>query len=274
MKNSYIIVLLIVSVITMSCREDFFNKEIDLDIDKGVSKLAGTALLGIDDSDRVMVSYTSSPLVENEEHQIVENAVVTLSNFDATFSLQYDFYLPNVPLNLVPNTSYTLTIDAPNYPSLKATQTYPEEVEILDASINDSNFRIKINDNPDKKNYYLLKVEESTNGNTFFVHYLDPYSSFSNESSTCDTCVIFTDETFNGEQGFEINTSNFNFQESNTYKAILYNITEDYYRYDRTLLSNDSEGDPFSQPVILHRNFENGYGIFALANRTELIFNP
>jgi len=273
MKNIYI-TLIAISLLTVSCRSDFFNKEIDLDIDERISKLAGTALIGIDDSGRVMVSNTSSPLKVNTESQIVENAVVTLSNSSAVFSLQYDFYLPNIPLDLVPNTAYTLHIEAPDFPTLKATQVYPEAVEILEASITNNNFKIKINDDPNKKNYYLLKVEKSSNGSAFYIHYLDPYSSFSNASSTCDSCVIFTDETFNGEQGFEINTSNFSFQENLTYKAVLYNITEDYYRYDRTLLFNDPEGNPFTQPVILHRNFENGYGIFALANKTELIFNP
>ncbi|HBS11316.1 MAG TPA: hypothetical protein DEO36_02060, partial [Flavobacteriaceae bacterium] len=59
-----------------------------------------------------------------------------------------------------------------------------------------------------------------------------------------------------------------------TYKAILYHITEDFYRYDTTLrISFYAEDNPFVEPVILHRNFDNGYGVFALVNKSELVFN-
>lgn len=267
MKYIYNIVIAIALISLMSCSEDFFNKAIDLDIDDNVSKLATTALLGSEEN-LIMVSYTSNPLDNNDDNQIVENAVVTLSNSDAIFTIQYDFYQPDININFIPNTSYTLNIEAPNFQTVSSKQIYPEPVEILEASLIEKVFTIKINDDPSKANYYLLKLETSISEVP-----LDPYSSFSDTSSTCGNCVIFSDETFDGEEGFEISTNLIISSDNSIHKAVLYNITEDYYRYDRTLKLNENE-NPFSEPVILHRNFENGYGVFALSNKTELSFTP
>jgi len=36
-------------------------------------------------------------------------------------------------------------------------------------------------------------------------------------------------------------------------------------------LYKDARDNPFSEPVVVFENIENGYGIFALANATEKI---
>ena len=270
-----------ISTSIVSCRNDFFEKPIDLDIDDHTSKLAGTAFLGIDDiSNRVMVSYTQGPFEnDNNTSQIVQNAHITLSSDDGDIvfnsTLQNNFYLANNPLTFIPNKAYTLTLEASNYTSISATQVYPESVAILDASINENTFKIKFNDNPDKKNYYVLRLFESDGNGGFYEHYIEPFGSLTKESGFCHSCLNFSDETFNGEQAFEIGVTNSYFDASISYKAVLYNVTEDFFRYDNSLLLSEySQDNPFVEPVILHRNFENGYGIFGLINKSELLFNP
>lgn len=275
MKKLYKIIVLIVFTSLISCSEDFFDKPIDFDLDKKESKLASTALI-TQDNQGVLVSYTANPLEEDGDIKIVNNAKITLSSDAGIVAYNpntvQNIYYPDTPLAFVPNMTYTLEIKAENYQTITSSQVYPEHVEILDASINNEYFTIKISDNGNQKNYYVLKlIEQSSSGE--YDRYLEPFGSFSDRSSLCGSCVIFSDETFNGTQNFEIVTKVSSYNTNSTYKAVLYNITEDYYKYDKTFYLNTDNG-PFVEPVILHRNFENGYGIFALANKSELVFNP
>jgi len=269
-------------LLLISCSEDFFDKAIDIDVNEHTSKLAGTALLGANnESDLVLVSFSQGPFEKTIENQILKDATVTLTGNNSTIDFQSnaqnDFFVANTNanLNFIPNNEYTLTIAASNYETITATQTYPEEVPILEATITENTLKIKINDNPNQKNYYLLGLERVEGNETSGV-YVVPFGSLTKESGFCYNCVSFNDDTFNGEQDFEIvvGHDSYDFMSEATYRVILYHITEDFYRYDTTLrISNYAEDNPFVEPVILHRNFENGYGVFALVNKTELIFN-
>ncbi len=273
------IVVLTMVLFLSSCSEDFFEKPIDLDLDNHVSKLAGTALLGsANETNQILVSFSQGPFEDNTGNQVLSNAKVTLAGnstqVDFLKTSQTNFYTANSNITFVPNTTYTLTISAPNYETIVATQAYPEPVAILEASLTDNTFKIKINDNPNQQNYYLLQLMESDGGGGFYDRYIEPFGSLTDESGFCYSCVSFTDDTFNGEQGFEIVVTNDNFDPNKTYKAVLYHITEDFYRYDTTLrISDYAEDNPFVEPVILHNNFEKGYGVFALVNKTEFVFN-
>ena len=276
-KITSIIIVLIVGFIAISCSEDFFEKPIDLDIDNHTSKLAGTAILGdSNETNQVLVSYSEGAFEDNYEEKIITNAMVNIKSnnldVDFTFNSQSKFYAPNIPLPFVPNETYTITVEAPNYKTISATQVYPEQVPILDATINGDLLKIKINDNPNKKNYYVLKLQRRENDGNYYDQYLDPFSTSTSYSAFCYACVNFNDDTFNGEQNFEIAVNSYSGDNNSQYKVVLYNVTEDYYRYDVSLLqSEDSEGNPFVEPIILHRNFENGYGVFALVNKSEFI---
>lgn len=273
-----IIVFLVIVLLLNSCNSDFFEKPINFDLDNHESKMAATAFLGADaDTDQVLVSYSLGPFEEND-NQLLNTATITLSdaNTDIDFSLtgQDGFYKANSIINFVPNKAYTLTIEDPSYTTIISQQVYPERVPILEASLNTNRLEIKINDNPNQKNYYVLKLQKKYD-DTYFDEYLDSFGSFSDYSGFCNTCIIFNDDTFNGTQNFEIVATNYNgYDENATYKVTLYNVTEDYFRYDQSLLqSSDAENNPFVEPVILHRNFKNGYGIFALVNKAEFIIN-
>lgn len=272
---------LIIGLLLISCTADFFDKPIDIDVDDHTSKLAGTALLDSGDkANLVLVSFSQGPFEKSAEEQVLKDADVTLTGNNTTTdflsSTENNFYVANSNLNFVPNNEYTLSISAPNYETITAKQIYPEEVPIIEASISENTFKIKINDNSNQKDYYLLQLMKKDGSGEFRNNYIFPFGSLSKESGFCNSCVSFNDDTFNGEQNFEIVVSNDlnNYNPDTTYKAILYHITEDFYRYDTTLrISFYAEDNPFVEPVILHRNFDNGYGVFALVNKSELVFN-
>ena len=274
---------LTIILLLTSCSADFFDKGIDIDVDDHTSKLAGTALLGsAENTNQVLVSFSQGPFGKSNEIQVLKDATVTVAGNNEVIDFYPNdenvFYFANTNINFVPNNEYTLTIAAPNYETISATQVYPEKVPVLEASLTDNIFKIKINDIPNQKDYYLLQlVEVIDNDEGFNEQYIFPFGPLTKESGFCYSCVTFNDASFDGEQGFEIVVTNDNYnqnEENTTYKAILYHITEDFYRYDTTLrISNYAEDNPFVEPVILHRNFDNGYGVFALVNKTEFIFN-
>ena len=268
-------------LLLISCSEDFFDKPIDVDIEDHTSKLAGTALLGSAyETNQVLVSFSQGPFEKSRKDQVLKDATVTVTGNNTVIDFypndENAFYFSNTNINFVPNNEYTLKISALNYETISATQVYPKKVPVLEALLTKNTFKIKINDVPNQKDYYLLQLVEVKDNGEFYEQYIYPFGSLTKESGFCYNCVSFNDDTFNGEQDFEIVVSHdsYNFDPNGAYKAILYHITEDFYRYDTTLrISDYAEDNPFVEPVILHCNFEKGYGVFALVNKSELIFN-
>lgn len=278
---------LLVSLLFIACSADFFDKPIDVDIQENESKLAPTAIFGFineldeeDSSPKIMVSFTQSPFQNpDDELQIIENATVELAGNETTYLFEFnefdDFYYPlqDIPFNTSQN--YTLTISAPEKQTVIASQTVPEPVEIINIENTGNHFLIKINDNPNTRNFYLLKAyKEFEEGNVQSI-WLEPFATYMRESSLFFSSIIFTDTTFNGEQGFNIDVKH-NEDNDNTanYKFVLYTITEDFFKYDTSIrIAEYAEDNPFVEPVIIHSNFQNGYGIFTLMNKTEFNFS-
>ncbi|MEL6355444.1 MAG: DUF4249 family protein, partial [Bacteroidota bacterium] len=65
----------------------------------------------------------------------------------------------------------------------------------------------------------------------------------------------------------------FNDYQSNLTVLEMISLTEDGYRF---LVSKqayeESIDNPFAEPVNVHNNITNGYGIFMLSNRSEIVF--
>ncbi|HBS13117.1 MAG TPA: hypothetical protein DEO36_11350, partial [Flavobacteriaceae bacterium] len=167
---------LIIGLLLISCTADFFDKPIDIDVDDHTSKLAGTALLGSGDkANLVLVSFSQGPFEKSAEEQVLKDADVTLTGNNTTTdflsSTENNFYVANSNLNFVPNNEYTLSISAPNYETITAKQIYPEEVPIIEASISENTFKIKINDNSNQKDYYLLQLMKKDGSGEFRNNY-------------------------------------------------------------------------------------------------------
>ena len=271
--------LLIFSLIATSCY-DFFETSIELDIEKHESKLAVTSLISNDEKDKkILVSYSIGGLEEATDTQLINNAFVSLFDGTTTYELSISenqgvYKLENSIIELTENTEYTLTVEAPNYKTVTSKQIFPKPVEIIHASLTNNNLKVRFQDNPEKRNYYILELERYRD-NKWTQEYL--YSENANTYwSATSIGVIFNDDIFNGNE-YELNIQYENYYETSQdailFRAKLYNITEDLYRYDRTLsISYDAEYSPFVEPVILHRNIENGYGIFGMMNVSEFEF--
>lgn len=280
MKTYKLIIAIIFTVSLASC-SDFFDTAIELDVPKHESKLAITSLIsnttGIEGGNQVLVSYSIGGLEDSEGPQLINDATLALSYDDITETLlltsMEGVYAPETPLMLTPNTTYTLDVDVPGYPSVSSTQKYPEPVEIISASITDGTVKVKFDDTVDQDDFYCLKLEFLNDG-SWQNMYINPVASTSEYGEILHGSIIFEDGTFDGNE-YEIIASYDGYygsiSEIEQYKVKLYHVTEDFYRYDRTYeMARWGNDDPFVEPVILHRNIENGYGIFAMMNETVL----
>ena len=277
MKTYKLITLIIIVLFSISC-EDFFETTIDLDVPEHESKLAVTSLVNNGETNAVLVSYSIGGLAEVTGNQLITDAMVTLLYDDVAIAFSPSenegIYTADFPVEFMANENYTLQVSASNYETVSSVQTFPNRVEISNVTMNENKLKVTFQDMPNTKNYYLLELLRFNEyDGSWEETWIDPFGSSSYWSATNNNAIIFNDDVFDGDE-YEIIAERWGDpNDTSFYKVKLYNITEDYYRYDRSLdLASGAEDNPFTEPVILHRNIENGYGIFAMGNVDEFEF--
>ena len=144
----------------------------------------------------------------------------------------------------------------------------------------DYEFKIKIKDNGNEKNYYRLAVVRKHTYTDGTVHYGDPqisdnidpeaYSSDPLQSGDdSNPFSIFADDIINGKEytmKFKLSESTTMYydqsQNDKTEMIIaVQQISKDYYLYLRTR-AVANEDNVFSEPVQIHCNIKNGLGVF------------
>ncbi len=151
-------------------------------------------------------------------------------------------------------------------------------------------FKIKIKDNVNENNYYFISLMKKepiydfdqqppviTGYNDTYLYFdtNDPiFKGFINSYSLNGMFgMVFSDELFNGsEYIININSSILNQNSyNNDYSSVtpllvvrLLTVNQDIYRYITSFnLNQQSEDDPFSQPVQIFSNVEKGLGLFS-----------
>jgi hypothetical protein len=287
MKALYKILILVTSTFLISSCENFFEMTVELDVPEHVSKLAVTAIMNTERENTlknsIVVSCSQGVKNDVTNDQLVANADIVLSdgNTDYTFSMSEikGVYIPDNELDFVPDKTYTLTVAAPKYDVVSASQKLPKAININQVSMDSKKVRIKFTDPAGKKNYYSIKLYRyNEEEDTYYDIGIDPFGE-STEWSYLTYGIIFNDTNFDGEET-EIIANYYDYSESGEtsetkhYKVVLHHLSEDFYKYDRSYnLSQESNGNPFAEPVILHRNIDKGYGVFTLNNKTQYEFD-
>jgi len=186
-------------------------------------------------------------------------------------------------------TNYHLSIDYPNYSSLTAIDQVPKPVSLsgihIDTmSLSEGNILLTANfkEPVGQVNYYhLLLFHEVVSGRTQsngFVENKDvnleplpiisipvnlPNATFDNNQ----VGILFSDENIDG-QALQLKLKAvINELEMGMFPKIvgeLRTVSENYYQYHTSLARQlESKDRPFSEPVSVYTNIENGVGIFA-----------
>jgi len=194
--------------------------------------------------------------------------------------------------------NYTLKAEAFGMEAIFANNSVPEavqldEIEVDNVQVKPSedneklvhSFRVRIafDDPLETENFYHLILTQQriiyqdgkgtnfTNPRYRFEDrpiLVDPINNNNSLNAYLAGGVLIADREYNGERiGFSFNLE-FETDRSEEVlgklKAEFRTVTEDYYRYYSTSSNQArSSGVPFSEPVFVHNNIENGYGVFA-----------
>jgi Domain of unknown function (DUF4249) len=277
-------IFLLILLTFFSCDDDFFEQVVVLDLPEHTPGLAITANFSNVDTNLVVYVSSSVGVLEPDQPTIVENASVELfKDGQLLYNFEYNTngLYGKVGIDSLGNNDaeYTLKIQAPGFDPVSSTQRMPQPVAILEASFEKdgavtpeggrvNNISITFNDPADIENYYSIRAwgRVVQNGNEYSnMVYLNSHNPIVEEG---EQFLVFSDATFDGREV----TLNFytydNYPENAESVELdinLTSITKDRYFFEKSLnILHNSNGNPFVEPVVVHNNIENGYGIFTM----------
>ena len=272
--------------------DDYFNGQNSyVYVSNSISALESNDNFDYTDSIPVINNATVSVYETNTFH---ENVTSYLLEFD------YDCYCYiNTDFSPKQNITYRLEVEADGYPNVYAIDKVPakpsyeitdfELLGFLDKKSYDgelSQFNLVIDDDPNTENYYQLKIfivntsgakKRTCSYSVSDPSFLNPLNNTDSEGSYTGKSAYFTDELFNGtSKSFFIQ----HFKPEGKFDHFyieLRSLSRDLYEFNKTRREESAtSNNPLfvSEPIFLHSNIENGYGIFGGRSESNKAYIP
>jgi len=254
---------------------------VDFDIPLDKPMLVVNALVNPDSTWLVSVSK-SRHILDDAPAQVVGDAIITISdaqnNLITTLTPDGSGYYRSDQKPAL-NNSYNLNVETMGYTSVSAQTNIPHPVPISEVTLdtlsrNDGYAEVTAEitfTDPPEKNYYqfylsaevIVQVWTPTEVKDDTVTYLFPL--YLSQSDLDQSTTVFNDFKFNGTTAkVKVELNNWIFGTVLNQRIILLHLNESYYKYELTRsLQEQTQGDPFAQPVQVFNNITNGLGIFA-----------
>ena len=280
-----------------SCDEDSFTQVVSLDIPEHVPKLSFS--LEMSDIDTLIETFVSTSLDINadEDFPTISDAVVNMFKSDELFaSFTFNestgrYESPAGPL-LNDGAEYKFEVIHKKYGTATASQRIPDPVNFrnveyfFDAAVGEFGQKLDVlsfilEDDGSQENFYgfeiIVENKSSLDSNVLiwdiYFESSDPLFEYGS-----DDALLLSDEAFSGnEYPVRLNIPKF-FVDTIFNSEVLVNlkvknISRDNYLFQRShLISQQASDNPFVEPVIVHNNIENGFGIFrAEAIKEEIL---
>ena len=209
----------------------------------------------------------------------IEDATVILENYGA-FSYDGDGYytINKVPS---PDTLYKIRVEVAGFPTLLSEDSLPAVTVIDTAVFRDSSIigadgeiyseiDLVLSDTAGRKDYYEVSVFQidTTTGEQVPICFESQSVVIENnvlfvETNPCYDIALFSDQLFDGGP-IILNTRFLRSIQGEPVYIQLRSCSFDYYQYQLTYYNfKKLLGNPFSDPVPVHDNVQNGLGIFA-----------
>ncbi|MBK6573847.1 MAG: DUF4249 family protein [Saprospiraceae bacterium] len=273
-------------VLLSSC-ENFFYKDVEIEVDKFPPGYAMTALWSNDENGNTILVSEAVGILEKSPEPVDSSKLEVIINNQ----LLGNFKLGKGPwktpeFRLVAGDAVSLKLNIQDKVFLESTQTMPDSIEILSVKFTRDSllkgfeqseydfFKIKIKDLATAHNYYKV--------NAYYVYDLDEDSTNIQYESRFMEAVdlsrtdgeIIKDDFFNGKE-YELVFRTYSYDPGYKLIGILldcHNLSKDYYLFESSKTrSSYSNGNPFAEPTTIHQNVKNGYGIFGLSNKTRYL---
>ena len=217
--------------------------------------------------------------------------------------LEYPVYSSS--LIPAPGINYSIEVDVPDFEVARANSTIPDPspvqlLAIQDLEIADNAIPglvtylftvfVAFPDQPGVQNFYHIKIHQNKylfelNGADTIVTdtvrgvlQVNPVSNDNDQVSSFDSGLLLTDSGFDGRDGVRrfagiwvaVNPQS---EKLGHLVLELRTVSEEYFKYYSSLSRQQQRSQtPFSEPVILSNNIENGVGVFAgYASRLDSI---
>lgn len=254
-----------------------------------------------------VLDNASLPLLEDATIYIYENDILV----DSITEPDGDKWYRNSNHTPKLNSTYRFEASAPGYPlTATAEEALPKPVPVeeVEITIIDSSFYeyydgyldtiirsgdvegymdITFEDPAGEENYYnlsLYKVDSFPNYEEDTVKFIverrpvdfEPENSTIFANQDYMSGLSFNDEVFNGQR-FKIRVKyrDWSARSNLEYQVQLVSLKRSGYLYQTSIQAyRDASGDPFSEPVLIYSNIDNGYGIFTGSSSVSFSFNP
>ncbi len=271
------------------------EKEIDINIPEKDKKIVLNGLINTDSLFSVNVSKSLN-ILDVEDVKYLDNATVSIYengnfieelNYISGGNYKSSFFVSSE------GKTYKVKVDVPEMQSASA-ETFIPEASISDLTIDtittiyEEEFysykglkcNIGFNDLSNEENYYWFCItgkrahyEWDSVNHEEIITYEQGNIYFNSNDPVIESWVsggygfIFSDKLFNGSNiDFNIYLEKYMLYDLDT-NVLHFNvnsISEDFYLYAATYNSHmEAQNDPFTEPVQVYSNIENGYGIFA-----------
>ncbi len=216
---------------------------------------------------------------------ILENAKVEIWNgnyFVSNLNYAGNGYYTAVNTFPSANNNYKIVVSAEGFNSINADDEIPESVSIKDVLVEanssneysvENNLTITFSDNGDTKNYYQISILAVENFENNIYKY--PLSFESNDILIGESGILEDEEkTFYGNAAFfddviisgkeyKLKISTYDINYFNKVYIVLSSLSENLFKYLVSLKEqNESDDNPFAEPVFIHSNVQSGLGIF------------
>lgn len=300
MTNSkYILLIAAVAAISWtSCDEDSFSQVVTIDVPEHEPRpvLNLQADAGQERPLTALITNSKGILDPESTYDIPTDAEVTLYRNGTVFkSLTYDEQTLRYSSSFINDRfpdqagdTYLLEANMPAFGVVEVSQTMPVNPRIKEATyeregtIDPEGFRVDelivdiVDQEPGALNYYALDLYQvyysvdpmtgdtiSVSRSKMSIDTNDPLLSYGSRYS-----LIFNDEGFSGGEYQARCYTYYSVDENTELEVHLYQLTEDGFLYSRSLEQYYNAIDnPFAEPVTVHSNVPDGYGVFTLANR-------
>ncbi|MEY5049523.1 MAG: hypothetical protein RLZZ175_2882 [Bacteroidota bacterium] len=265
-----IVYILFVVVGLISCNDR--DKIINIDLPPYQTQTVVECYLDSGQTNKLLITKSAS--FQDTLYPVVTDAFITISNNTNTDTILYKPLIDTTYLkiyshqgNLINNIKQgdinSLYIKLSNGQEIKGTTIRPAKVKIdtlyysLSADQKKYNLTVKFKDNQLERNFY--RAIFNVNGVIYNSKNID---------------YLFDDNNLKSSSAAVI--TGFKFDPKDTVIVTFYNLSEEYYRYLRSVrLADNANGNPFAQPASIKSNISGGIGIFTnLVYQRDTIYLP
>lgn len=277
-----IYIIAIIACCTLwGCSEDYFTRELDVDVPELDTLLNIFALVDAGtDGATARVSHTRD-VQDDGAFEVIDDATITLFVDDTEVTPLFHegegFYRSIRPVNFNTEEAFTMRVEHPRFPDSEATVFRPDAVPLDQVTIDtsrlspDSDFVTTVEfSDPLGQNFYALRATVVTDDEEPIFIFSDFEAIFTESSFG----LLFDDKTFNGQDvSLLVNTRRRFVGPGNGFIVYsLLSMNQALHDYLITAeFAFENEDNPFAEPVIIPSNFENAVGAFGIFSTDEIV---